>query len=424
MFKNVINNVEFNAKNLTTYAGVLPLLNFAEDSGILKDFAEILQFGKESTNKIKDNHILTLLCGGFVGIDKLDRFEQMRADPIFGTLGINIRTPENISRFLQCFGFEQTQQVRDIVFKTCKMLIEKALLRNITIDMDSRCVNSEGNQEGAVKGYNPERKGNNCYNIQMAFCDELKCFVSGFMRSGDTYTSNGAAELVKEIIENIKDTVDVITFRMDSGYFSEEIIKIIENAGHKYIIKAKQYSNILDVLYNSASDFIDVTETTTGAVSRTKLNSWTKDRMFVIIRELKPEKDIQQISFDEKNNYEHFIFVSNLNLDLREHHTTYNRRGNAENYIKETKYDMNIGSVKMKSFWASEAYFQIMMVVYNIFLLFKMEFLGKNEYREQIKTFRLKYIFVSGKIIRTGRQTILQLQKDYFYKEVFKLAVA
>ena len=146
--------------------------------------------------------------------------------------------------------------------------------------------------------------------------------------------------------------------------------------------------------------------------------------MFVIIRGLKPEKDRQQMSFDEKNDYEHFIFVSNLNLDLREHHATYNRRGNAENYIKETKYDMNIGSIKMKSFWASEAYFQIMMVVSNIFLLFKMEFLSKNEYREQIKTFRLKYIFVSGKIIRTGRQTILQLQKDYFYKEVFKLAIA
>ena len=159
---------------------------------------------------------------------------------------------------------------------------------------------------------------------------------------------------------------------MDSGYFSEEIIETIENAGHKYIIKAKQYSNILDVLYNSASDFIDVTETTTGAVSRTKLSSWSKDRMFVIIRGLKPEKDRQQMSFDEKNDYEHFIFVSNLNLDLREHHATYNRRGNAENYIKETKYDMNIGSIKMKSFWASEAYFQIMMEVSNIFLLFKI----------------------------------------------------
>ena len=38
----------------------------------------------------------------------------------------------------------------------------------------SRAANVEGNQEGTVKGYNPGHKGNNYYNILMAFCDELK----------------------------------------------------------------------------------------------------------------------------------------------------------------------------------------------------------------------------------------------------------
>ena len=57
------------------------------------------------------------------------------------------------------------------------------------IDLDSRAVNVEGNQEGAVKGYHPGHKGNNCYHILMAFCDELKAYITGFMRSGNTYTS-------------------------------------------------------------------------------------------------------------------------------------------------------------------------------------------------------------------------------------------
>jgi len=42
------------------------------------------------------------------------------------------------------------------------------------IDLDSRAVNVEGNQEVALKGYHPGHKGNNCYNILMAFCDELQ----------------------------------------------------------------------------------------------------------------------------------------------------------------------------------------------------------------------------------------------------------
>ena len=56
----------------------------------------------------------------------------------------------------------------------CQKLLKKKKLRKIVIDLDSKAVNVEGNQEGAVKGYNTGHKGNNCYNILMAFCDELK----------------------------------------------------------------------------------------------------------------------------------------------------------------------------------------------------------------------------------------------------------
>jgi hypothetical protein len=47
-------------------------------------------------------------------------------------------------------------------------------------------------------------------------------------------------------------------FRMDSGYESEEIAEVIEEAGYQYVVKAKEYSN--------------------------------KDRKFAVVRELKPER--------------------------------------------------------------------------------------------------------------------------------------
>jgi len=81
----------------------------------------------------------------------------------------------------------------------------------------------------------------------------------------------------------------------------------------------------------------------------------------------------------------------------------YEKSGNCKNYIKETKYDMNFGSLKMKSFWANEAFFQIMILVYNIFLLFKIDEVSASKYRQWILTFRLKYVFVAGKIIRIAR---------------------
>jgi hypothetical protein len=57
----------------------------------------------------------------------------------------------------------------------------------------------------------------------------------------------------------------------------------------------------------------------------------------------------------------------------------YGKRGNCENYIKEAKNDMMVGHLLLQSFWANEAIFQLMMLTYNLFLLFKMDFAGETE---------------------------------------------
>jgi len=48
------------------------------------------------------------------------------------------------------------------------------------------------------------------------------------MKSGNTYTSNRISEMIEEIVGNLKNDIQQILFRMDSGHFDEEIIKKIE----------------------------------------------------------------------------------------------------------------------------------------------------------------------------------------------------
>ncbi len=77
----------------------------------------------------------------------------------------------------------------------------------------------------------------------------------------------------------------------------------------------------------------------------------------------------------------------------------------------------------MKSFWANEAVFQMMMLSYSLFLLFKFDYLDASEYRQQIKTFRLKYVFLAAKIIKTARSVIMKLSSKYPYQEVYLIRV-
>jgi hypothetical protein len=46
----------------------------------------------------------------------------------------------------------------------------------------------------------------------------------------------------------------------------------------------------------------------------------------------------------------------------------YEKRGNAENYIKEAKYDTAVGHLLLKSFWANEAVFQMMMLSFKVYI--------------------------------------------------------
>ena len=213
----VINKIEFSAKTLTSNAGLFLLLEHANKNGIFYLIDHDLVFENASTNKIKMNHIKTMLCGNFIGIDKLERLKLLQSDPLINEYAISIKEPETVSRFLGNFSYKTTQMLREINFKVFRKLLRKRKSKSITIDIDSSVVNVEGHQEGTAKGYNPKKTGNNCYKLQFAFCDEIKAYLTGYVRSGDTYTANGAAETIKEICVQLKNEELAITFRMDSG---------------------------------------------------------------------------------------------------------------------------------------------------------------------------------------------------------------
>jgi hypothetical protein len=226
--------------------------------------------------------------------------------------------------------------------------------------------------------------------------------------------------MIKEIVANIKTDDLEILFRMDSGYFDEDIIETIESLGCKYLIKGKEYPTLASQVTDPSILFIKGDEGRETAELFMKQNTWDKDRRFVVSRVLKPEKERVQLSLIDSNEYDYFFFVTNTALPSEKVVISYEKRGNSENYIKEAKYDMAVGHLLLKSFWTNEAVFQMMMLAYNLFLLFKFDSLSISEYRQQIKTFRLKYIFLAAKIIRTARYVVMKLSAKYPYNDVYE----
>jgi hypothetical protein len=82
----MINKIDFAARNLTSNAGLFLLFENAKANDIFELIDTDLVFDNELTNKIKMNHIKTMLCSHFIGIGKLERLKLLQNDPLIMSL--------------------------------------------------------------------------------------------------------------------------------------------------------------------------------------------------------------------------------------------------------------------------------------------------------------------------------------------------
>jgi len=108
-------------------------------------------------------------------------------------------------------------------------------------------------------------------------------------------------------------------------------------------------------------------------------------------------------------DYRYSEWITNSKEPPYEVWTLCKPRANDENTIKELKEDFALGGFSMKKFYAVEAAMVLRVLVYNLFLLFKHEFLGKKEERRHLKTLRYKYFVIPAQMGSDGRDAILRI---------------
>jgi hypothetical protein len=91
----------------------------------------------------------------------------------------------------------------------------------------------------------------------------------------------------------------------------------------------------------------------------------------------------------------------------------YRKRGDtSENRIKELKSGFNMNHLPSSDFISNAFYFQIGVLAYNLFRLFK-ETLNQSWQKHTIQTIRYKLYHIAGKVITHARQTILKVNKEF-----------
>ena len=107
-------------------------------------------------------------------------------------------------------------------------------------------------------------------------------------------------------------------------------------------------------------------------------------------------------------NYRYSCFVTNMDLPSKTIYDLYRNRADAENRIKELKYDFGAESFNCKDFWATEATLNFVALAYNLMSLFRQAVIGTKT-QNFMKTLRYKVFAVGGYLIKNGNSRILKL---------------
>jgi IS4 transposase len=139
---------------------------------------------------------------------------------------------------------------------------------------------------------------------------------------------------------------------------------------------------------------------------------WKEPRRMVAVRkniEVLTKATGKLLLFDEPTGkYRYSLYVTNLNLPAEQIWLSYKDRADAENRIKELKYDFGLDSFCMDKFWATEAAFRTIMIGYNLMSLFRQIVL-QTKTQATLSTLRFKCFALGSWISKHAGKTTLNI---------------
>lgn len=300
---------------------------------------------------------------------------------------------------------------------------------NYTVDFDSSVLTRYGEQQqGASKGYNPQKPGRKSHHPLIAFIPVCRMVANCWLRPGNTSASTNFLGFFHDTLNKLNGK-KVGLVRADSGFFSGEIMDELEGEHPvSYVIACKfnsriKYTIVRHQLWQEVCPGIEIAETTYQA------DTWKRPRRIVIVRQEEKRrvnavgKRIQSgCLFPEEfdaDKYRYSCYVTNMTLPADVVWRTYRGRADSENRIKELKYDFAFDNFVLRDFWASEASMNFIVLAYNLISLFRHTLINSRQ-KPFLKTIRYKLLAVPGYISSHAGGKTLKLALGVKRRSAFK----
>jgi hypothetical protein len=403
-------------EQLSPFGGLLVLIKFFD----LVNFHKIFNYAYQPTyREPKLGHysmmvgILMLL---FIGFNRIWHFVYVRLDAMLCGFFKVTRLPvaSTFWRYVDSLGINQAKSIlritsilRERVWQLCGRQYAR-----IRVNIDTTVKTVYGAQQGARKGHNTKHRGKQGLRPILGFIEETREYLAGKLRKGVTVTGQEAAAFIADIKNHLPGCVQEVLVRADGEFLCWQSIQAAMTSGFDFIIANRGCTPVFDpkswyrpwkrkmIEFNSCIY---------------QPGGWGQPCRFVAMRipreQKQASKQPRQCVLFEDDKYTYRIFCTNLAGKAHHVITEYDKRADVENLVGEAKRE-GLDMIPSAKFKNNYAFFQIVMLAYNIWRYIKMiaqksisdnrpagAGILKGIMTNTVRIARLKLLFIAAKVV-------------------------
>lgn len=364
--------------------------------------------------------VQVLIVHLLLGFRKLREVEFYEDDPLVQrVLGLKIiPSVSTLSRTLMEFDERAVEAHHALNRSLVIERLQHLSLRRMTLDFDGSVSSTTKHAQGSAVGFNKQKKGARSYYPLYCTVAQTGQVFDVLHRSGNVHDSRGAVAFVRHCVERIRTALPgvIIEVRMDSAFFSDEMVELLEGATVEFTISVpfERFTQLKGLVQGRKTWWPATADGTLRYFEKQwKPKCWTRSYRFVFIRRAIPGQQKGPLQLDlfepTEAGFEFKVIVTNKTAWTLKVVRFHEGRGQQEHVFAELKTQANLDYIPSRSWAGNKIYRLCAMLVHNLGRELQMDaseaHRGTTERRQPLWIFQGLEIMRRKFIQRAGRLT-------------------
>jgi len=410
--------VDFQGSRVTSDGGLLLVRELDERLGLSALIVENLnddRRGKNTQLPLSDL-LRQSIYSRLAGYEDVNDAERLSQDPTFRLIGsekIWERGAALPSR-LHWFETEVLSQDENLegLSRINRQLLAKAEAvdspQRVVLDMDSTEIPVYGDQEHSA--YNGHFEST-CYHPLLLFNEEGDCLAAK-LRPGNVHSAEGWDEVLLPEIERQEELGQEVVFRADAAFAKPEIYETLEERGVKYAIRLPANAGL-------ERDIKELLRRPVGRPSHKPI-IWYKGFLYQAASWKTARRVVAKVEFHAGELFPRVGFiVTNLETPSRAVVRFYNKRGTAEQWIKEGKQAVKMTRLSCHRFRSNEVRLALSLLAYNLGNLWRRLTLPRPIEKYSLTSLQQRLVKTGGRLVKHARYYWLLLAEGHLNRRRF-----